>query len=55
MDKHIFIYFIYACIYLSIKSQKSGMAEKGIAYLRVLNIFHYINAINMPSFVNLDV
>ena len=44
------------CLYLPIyKVQKSGIAEKDIAYLGILTISHYADAINKPSYVSLKV
>ena len=53
--RYTYIYFIYAYICPSVKSQTSGLTEKVLAHRGILNIPHYSDSGNKSSCVSLVV
>ena len=52
----IHIYILYLCLYLlSIKSLKSSITEKDIAYGGIVSISDYTDAINKPYCVSFKI
>ena len=50
------LHILHLCLYLLIsKLSKLGITEKVIAYMRILSIFNYVDAMNKPACVSFEV